>query len=64
MKNFFPAIVAFGLSYGVSTYSSAMSNSQNIKEERQTTGNEYIEKNKDDDSSKSMITKILQDESK
>lgn len=64
MKNFFPAIVAFGLSYGVSTYSSAMSNSQNIKEERQTTGNEYIEKNKDDDSSKSMIAKILQDESK
>ena len=64
MKNFFPAIVAFGLSYGVSTYSSAMHNSQNIKGEEQTTDNKHIKKNKGDNPSKNAIAKLFQSEEK
>ena len=64
MKNFFPAIVAFGLSYGVSTYSSAMSNSQNIKREKQTTGSKHIKKDKGDNPSKNAMAKFFQSEEK
>ena len=64
MKNFFPAIVAFGLSCGISTYSSYTSNSQNIKGGTQTTGNKHIKKNGNDNSSKIAISKLFQNDEK
>jgi|GEM_PF-6797772 len=64
MKKFFPAVVAFGLSYGLSTLSSAMSNSQSIKSEDQAASVRPDRKTKGNGLSKDAISKLFLDEDK